>query len=145
MCKKYLILDEGLLPPCFSGVAHAKQLIADGKAKGVSEAVSMAGISRSTFYKYRDMIEDVKPINTHRLTMLSVTIRNEIEALASLLGLVSQCGFNFWTISSEPPVDSKSKLVIILESRADASDLSTLIDAVKANDYVSDVSLHGIE
>ena len=144
MSKKYLIVDESLLPPYYSKVALAKELIAGGGAKGVSEAVNMVGISRSTFYKYRDMIEDVNPINSSHLTMFSVSVKNEIGALASLLGIIAGFGFNIWTISSNPPIDYHSKLLIILESKSGSSDFDALVEAVKSDTRFEDIRFHGI-
>lgn len=144
MSKKYLIVDEALLPPYFSKVALAKELIADGSAKGVSEAVHMVGISRSTFYKYRDMIADVNPINSAHLTMLSVSVKNEIDAMASLLGIIADFGFSIWTISSTPPMDCYSKLLVILESKSDSADFDAMIAAVKSDIRFEDIRFHGI-
>ena len=42
---KYLIVDKALLPPYFEKIALAKELIDEGKAADVSQAVRMAGIS----------------------------------------------------------------------------------------------------
>ena len=144
MSKKYLIVDESLLPPYYSKVALAKELIAGGGAKGVSEAVKMVGISRSTFYKYRDMIEDVNPINSSHLTMFSVSVKNEIGALASLLGIIAGFGFNIWTISSNPPLDCYSKSLIILESKTGSADFDAMIAAVKSDNRFEDIRFHGI-
>lgn len=143
MYKKYLIVNEAILPPFYSKVALAKELIAGGRAGGVSEAVKMAGISRSTFYKYRDMIDDVNPINSSGLTMLSITLRDEVGALASLLSVTAKYGFNIWTISSNPPVDSASRLIIVLEARSDSSDFFALLETIKADDNVMDLRFHG--
>ena len=59
---KYLIVDKALLPSYCEKVALAKELLDEGKAADVSEAVKMVGISRSTFYKYRDMVRDISTV-----------------------------------------------------------------------------------
>ena len=50
MQGKYLIVDKSLLPSYFEKVAEAKELIDEGLAKDVSEAVRKVGISRRTYY-----------------------------------------------------------------------------------------------
>lgn len=144
MSKKYLIVNEAVLPPFYSKVALAKELIASGRAGGVSEAAEMAGISRSTFYKYRDMVDEVNPINSSVLTMMSVTLRNEVGALAKLLAVTAKCGFNIWTISSYPPVDSASKIIIVLEAESGSSDFSSLIETINEDNNVLELRFHGI-
>ena len=54
MLEHYLIVHKSVLPDYFEKVVEARRLIESGKAPDVSSAVKMAGISRSTFYKYKD-------------------------------------------------------------------------------------------
>ena len=66
----YFLVDLSILPSVYSGVIAAKNLLASGEAVSVSQAVKMAGISRSAYYKYKDKIfeyseqgEDTATIN----------------------------------------------------------------------------------
>ena len=68
MQGKYMIVDKALLPSYFEKVALVKELLDEGKAADVSEAVKMVGISRSTFYKYRDMVRDISTGFIGRMT-----------------------------------------------------------------------------
>ena len=56
MLEHYLIVHKSVLPDYFEKVVEARRLIESGKAPDVSSAVKMAGISRRTFYKYKDYI-----------------------------------------------------------------------------------------
>ena len=56
MGKQYLIVSKEILPDYFDKVIEARNLLNNGKVKGVSEAVKMVGISRSTYYKYKDFV-----------------------------------------------------------------------------------------
>ena len=69
---KYLIVDKALLPPYCEKIALVKELIDEGKAADVSQAVKMAGISRSTFYKYRDMVRDISTVSMGRHAIISM-------------------------------------------------------------------------
>jgi chorismate mutase len=63
MQGKYLIVDKSLLPSYCEKVAEARELLDEGQARDVSEAVKMVGISRSTYYKYKDMVRDKHSLN----------------------------------------------------------------------------------
>ncbi|MGN1342963.1 MAG: helix-turn-helix domain-containing protein, partial [Traorella sp.] len=52
MIEKYLIIDKEVLPKYFEKVVEAKQLVDEGY--DVTKAVQEVGISRSTYYKYKD-------------------------------------------------------------------------------------------
>ena len=51
---KYYLIDASILPDVYGKVIRAKNLILTGEAASVSQAVKMAGISRSAYYKYKD-------------------------------------------------------------------------------------------
>ena len=55
MGAEYLIIDKSILPEYFELVLKAKSLVED-ENKSVSFACKETGISRSTFYKYKDKI-----------------------------------------------------------------------------------------
>ena len=52
----YFVLKEKAIPEVLLKVVEAKRLIDTGKAVSVQEAADAAGISRSSFYKYKDDI-----------------------------------------------------------------------------------------
>ncbi|MGB4440593.1 MAG: hypothetical protein WBJ13_15520, partial [Sedimentibacter sp.] len=56
MLKKYLIVSKKILPDVYEKVIEARNLINNGSVKGISEAVKNVGISRSTYYKYKDYV-----------------------------------------------------------------------------------------
>ena len=56
MLKDYLIIERSALPDYFLLVVEARKLLESGACAQVSDAVQRVGISRSTYYKYRDRI-----------------------------------------------------------------------------------------
>ena len=60
---KYYIVDARALPEVFLKVAEAKRMLETGEAFTVGEATRRAEVSRSAFYKYKDM---VMPFNNMR-------------------------------------------------------------------------------
>ena len=59
---------------------YAKELLDEGKAADVSEAVRMVGISRSTFYKYRDKIRDISTVSMGRHAIISMIFSPSCDA-----------------------------------------------------------------
>ena len=132
MQGKYLIVDKALLPSYCEKVALAKELIDEGKAADVSAAVKMVGISRSTFYKYRDMVRDISTVSMGRHAIISMMMRHSAGTLSSVLNKISGYGYSVWTITQNPPVDSKAAVVITLELGEDAGKLDELISEITA-------------
>ena len=78
MQGKYLIVDKDLLPSYFEKVAQAKELLDEGRAGDVSEAVRMVGISRSTYYKYRDRVRDISTVSMGRHAIISMMMSHRV-------------------------------------------------------------------
>ena len=53
---QYFIVDAKVLPEIFLKVVDAKRLMETGEVTTVNQAASQVGISRSSFYKYKDSV-----------------------------------------------------------------------------------------
>ena len=62
MSGKYLVVDKCILPAYCEKVAEARRLLDEGTAKDISEAVKIVGISRSTYYKYRNFVKEMSSV-----------------------------------------------------------------------------------
>ena len=51
MLENFLIVNKEILPDYYEKVVEARNMINEGRVKGISEAVKQVGISRSTYYK----------------------------------------------------------------------------------------------
>ena len=72
MLDQYLIIHKSILPEYYEKVLEARRLLEDGKLKDVSQAVREVGISRSTYYKYKDYILEPTDISGGRKAVLSI-------------------------------------------------------------------------
>ena len=142
---KYLIVDKALLPAYCEKVALAKELLEEGKAADVSEAVRMVGISRSTFYKYRDMVRDISTVSMGRHAIISMMMSHSVGTLSTVLNIISHYGYSVWTITPNPPVDSRANVVITLELGEDAASLDSMLRDITEAPGLSRVQLLGMD
>ena len=142
---KYLIVDKALLPSYCEKVALAKELLEEGKAADVSEAVRMVGISRSTFYKYRDMVRDISTVSMGRHAIISMMMSHSVGTLSTVLNIISRYGYSVWTITQNPPVDSRADVVITLELGEDAASLDSMLRDITEAPGLSRVQLLGMD
>ena len=82
MLDQYLIIHKSILPEYYEKVIEARRLIEDGKIKDVSQAVRQVGISRSTYYKYKDFILEPTEISGGRKAVLSMMLEHEQGVLS---------------------------------------------------------------
>ena len=145
MQGKYLIVDKSLLPSLFEKVAEAKELIDEGLARDVSEAVRKVGISRSTYYKYKDLVRDISTVSMGRHAIISMMMSHRVGILSAVIGIISNYGFSVWTITQNPPVDAKANVVITLELGEDADALDDMLREISSVPGLSRVQLLGMD
>lgn len=66
--KNYYVVKEKAIPEVLLKVVEAKKLLDTGKADTVQDAAEQVGISRSSFYKYKD---DIFPFHEKQKEKLS--------------------------------------------------------------------------
>lgn len=126
MLKKYLIVSKKILPDVYEKVIEARNLINNGSVKGISEAVKVVGISRSTYYKYKDYVFSPDENSIGRKAVVSMMLRHEKGVLSNVLNYLSQEHANILTINQSIPINGKASVSVSL----DISDLSKSIDDV---------------
>ena len=75
--KVYYLVESSALPEVYHKVIKTKELLESGQAATVSEAVAQTGLSRSAFYKYKDVVFTFHEKSQGRVVSLSFTLRDE--------------------------------------------------------------------
>ena len=145
MNSKYLLVDKCILPSYYDKVIEARTLLSSGKIKDVSEAVKEVGISRSTYYKYKDYIFTTNSDTDGRKAVISFTLSHKPGILSEVLGKLSDDGANILTITQNLPINSKAHVVMSLDVSSLKCDIETLVKEVNAIDKVSGTKLISIE
>lgn len=118
----YLLVEQDVLPEVFTKVIQAKQYLLDGEASSTSEAVRMAGISRSVFYKYKDAVYPYnRKLSNHMITVQAMLL-DRPGVLMSLVSAVYAKGANILTINQNIPVNGRA--LISISARVDYLDSS---------------------
>ena len=108
MLENYLIIHKSILPEYYSKVLEVRHLMESGKVKEVSQAVKEVGISRSTYYKYKDFILEPSDMSGNRKAVLSMMLNHEPGVLSALLGAVSSAGASVLTITQSLPIHDRA-------------------------------------
>lgn len=130
MLENYLIVHKSILPEYFGTVLQAKHLLEEGKAKNVMQATKMAGISRSTFYKYKDYILEPIRISDGRKAVISMLLSHETGILSHVLSRISEAGASILTITQSLPVHGKASVTITLDISAVPDGITELLKSI---------------
>ena len=129
---KYFVLKQKAVPEVLLKVVEAKRLLESEKAMTVQEASDRVGISRSSFYKYKD---DIFPFHDNakgRTITLVLQMDDERGLLSDILHIVAVYKANILTIHQSIPVGNLASLTLSVEVRPDTGDMSRMVEEMEA-------------
>ena len=145
MLENYLIIHKSILPEYYSLVLEVRHLMETGRAKDISQAVKNVGISRSTYYKYKDYIFEPSELSDGRKAVLSMMLDHAPGVLSSVLGCISETGGSVLTISQSPPIHNRASVTISLDVSSMICELNGLTKRIEKTPGVEQVKLVAIE
>lgn len=145
MLENYFIIHKSILPEYYEKVLEVRRLMESGKVKDVSQAVKQIGISRSTYYKYKDYIFEPSEMAGGRKAVLSMMLAHETGVLSTLLGRISETGASVLTITQSLPIHNRASVTISLDVSSMNCELSKLTSIIEATPGVENAKLVAIE
>ena len=136
---KLYVVREKAVPEVLLKVVEAKRLLESDRAATVQEATDQVGISRSSFYKYKD---DIFPFheNTKGKTITFVTqMDDEPGLLSHVLKIIASYNANILTIHQTIPINGIASLTMsvdILPSTGDTMDMFSDMETLKGIHYL---------
>ena len=128
---KYFVLKKKAVPEVLLKVVEAKRLLDSGKAASVQEAAENVGISRSSFYKYKD---DIFPFHDNAkgktITMV-IQLDDEPGLLSVVLRIVADYHANILTIHQSIPVNGTASLTLSVDVLNETGDISQMVNTIE--------------
>lgn len=126
----YYLVNASILPSTVGGVILAKELLNSGKAESVSEAVKMAGVSRSAYYKYRDVVFKYEKGDPNTV-QLKAFLEDRAGVFSAVTDMLSKNGANILTINQSAPSDGIATAVLTVKTDGLNITLDELIEKLK--------------
>ena len=141
MMDRYYVVRQDAVPEVLLKVLEVKKLIEDGEAASVLDAVDMAGLSRSSFYKYRDCISQLDDHARGKTISLSIDTRNVPGALSGILKTVADYNANILTIHQSVPVGGRASISLSVEIGPETGNISDMVEKLEAQKNIKSVRL----
>ena len=145
MAEKYLIVNKKILPDYLDKVIEARHLLMSCEVLTITEAVQRVGISRNTYYKYKDYVFQPEETDNQRRASLSMVLAHEAGALSAVLGSISRANASIITISQSTPVALRASVMMVLDITNLHGTIDTLIEVLKDLNQVHSVHLDALE
>lgn len=112
---KYFVVKQKAIPEVLLKVVEAKRLLESEKVLTIQEAVDAVGISRSSFYKYKD---DIFPFHDNSQgTTITLTFQMDDEPgiLSDVLKIIAEYRANILTIHQSIPINGIASLTLSIQ------------------------------
>ena len=139
--SEYFLVKKNAVPEVLLKVVEAKRLLDLEKVSSIQEATEAVGISRSSFYKYKDDIFPFHEDTQGRTITLTFQMDDEPGKLSEVLGIVAGVGANILTIHQSIPINGVATLSLSMQILQNTKDVSQMITDMENTQGVHHVKI----
>ena len=145
MLNEYLIVEKSALPDYFIKVVEARRLLESGVYQQVIDAVHAVGISRSTYYKYKDKILEPSRLSVGRKASFMLHLNHEAGMLSKVLNTISGFNANILTITQSLPIHGKASIMLSIDLSQMQRPMESMVEELSSIEGVENVRLLALE
>ena len=138
---KYYLVTQKAVPDVLLRVVEAKRLLESEQVMSVQEAVDSVGISRSSFYKYKD---DIFRFHDNAMgTTLTLTYQMDDKpgVLSDVLKIIAEYRANILTIHQSIPINGIASLSLSVQVLQTTGDVSKMLEKMEEHKGVHHVKI----
>ena len=130
--SKYFVVKQKAVPEVLLKVVEAKRLLESSKAMTVQEAAEQVGISRSSFYKYKDDIFPFHDNSKGKSITFILQMDDEPGLLSLVLQTIAEYKANVLTIHQTIPINGEASLTLTVDLLPITKDVSSMIEQIES-------------
>ena len=134
----FFVLREKAVPEVLLKVVEAKRLLDSGKVESVQDATEAVGLSRSSFYKYKDDIFPYHENQKGKTITMVIQLDDEPGLLSIVLKTIADFHANILTIHQSIPVNGIASLSLSIDvfpTTGNVEDMKNSIESVQGIHY----------
>ena len=143
--KKYYVVTERAVPEVLQKVVEAKTLLDSGRVLTVQEAAEQTGISRSSFYKYKDDIFPFHEQAKGKTITFIIQMDDEPGILSNVLKSVAEFHGNILTIHQSIPISGVATLTLSVDILPGAGDAEAMVENIEQTEGIHYLKILGRE
>ena len=128
----FFVLKEKAVPEVLLKVVEAKRLLDSGKMTSVQDATEAVGISRSSFYKYKDDIFPFHENEKGKTVTMVIQLDDEPGILSLVLKTIADFHANVLTIHQSIPVNGIASLSLSTDVFPATGDVEVMKDSIES-------------
>lgn len=128
---KYFVVRRKAVPEVLLKVVEAKRLLESQKVATIQDAVEAVGISRSSFYKYKDDIFQFHDNAQGKTITLTFQMDDEPGLLSDVLKTIADYKANILTIHQSIPINGVASLSLSIQILQTTGDISRMMEQLE--------------
>ena len=128
--SKYYVVKQKALPEVLLKVAQVNKII-ETKRMSIAEATESVGISRSSYYKYKDDIFPFRDNVKGKTITFVLSMDDEPGILSVLLKTIAEYKANLLTIHQTIPVNGVASLTLSVDILPTTGDSAKMIEQIE--------------
>ena len=142
---KYFVVRERAVPDVLLKVVEAKKLLDSGKAATIQEAADRTGISRSSYYKYKDDIFPFHEETRGKTINFIIQMDDAPGLLSSVLQTVARFHGNILTIHQSIPINGVATLTLSVEILPGEGNAEAMVETIEQKEGIHYLQILGRE
>lgn len=138
---KYFVVRQKAIPEVLLKVVEAKRLLESERVLTIQEAVDAVGISRSSFYKYKDDIFQFHDNSQGTTFTLTFQMDDEPGLLSDVLKIISEYQANILTIHQSIPINGIASLSLSVQVLQTTGNITRMIEKMEEQKGVHHVKI----
>ena len=142
---KYYVVKKKAVPEVLIKVVETKRLLATRRGMTIQEATEEIGISRSSFYKYKDDIFPFHEQARGKTITFIIQMDDEPGLLSMVLQTIARFHGNILTIHQSIPINGVATLTLSVDILPGEGDAEAIVDEIERQDGVHYLKILGRE
>ena len=141
--KEFYIVDKRILPKSIQNVIKVIDLTLKTKISKYC-AIKKVGISRSTYYKYKDFIKPFYEGGEDRIYSLHLSLKDRVGILSDVLDVIAREKISILTVVQNMAVDGVAKSTILIKlSESMQKKIDKIISKIGNVEGIADIRITG--
>ena len=142
---KYYVLKKKAVPEVLLKVVEVKRLLAAERGLTIQEATERIGISRSSYYKYKDDIFPFHEEAKGKTITFIIQMDDEPGILSNVLRAIAENHGNILTIHQSIPINGVATLTLSVDILPGEGDAEAMVEDIEQRDGIHYLKILGRE
>ena len=142
---KYYVVKKKAVPEVLIKVVETKRLLATRRGMTIQEATEEIGISRSSFYKYKDDIFPFHEQARGKTITFIIQMDDEPGLLSVVLQTIAHFHGNILTIHQSIPINGIATLTLSVDILPGEGDAEAMVEEIESREGIHYLKILGRE